>query len=199
MKKNVLVFLVVFLVTAIAAHAKGLADNGQTLPTEQSSGIVIDQIMRSFSPALFKASPVSDDIVETILQSGQKAPSASNAQPWHFTVVKDTETASQLSRHYKEGAVVIVISGKVGGRWPPAFDCALAAQYMSLTAQSLGLGVRMYYNSLQNVNNNRSGLSIPDGYDAQIVLLVGYIDDSVDAVTSASQRRPLSENVNYIK
>ena len=165
------------------------------------SSDLIEEIMRAYSNTRYKASPVSDNVLEAILQSGQKAPSAANAQPWHFTVIKNNELARQISpRHYNEGAVVIIISGRTDTRFDTAFDCALAAQNIFLAAHSLGLGARMYYGGVQDVNDNRkASLSIPDNFKAQIILLVGYPEDDVDAVTSASPRRPLLENVNYFE
>ena len=166
------------------------------------SSDLIDAIMSSYSGKSFKEGAVPDDVLEAILQSGQKAPSATNAQPWHFTVIKNSETAAQLaSRNYVEGAVVIVVSGrpdeKVGVSI--AFDCALATQNMYLAAQSLGLGAHLYYGGVQNINDSmKDTLGIPNDYEAQIIMLVGYLDDGVDAVSSASARNPLSDNVNYI-
>lgn len=125
-----------------------------------------------------------------------------NAQPWHFTVIKNSETAGQLaSRNYVEGAVVIVVSGrpdeKVGVSI--AFDSGLATQNMYIAAQSLGFGAHLYYGGVQDINDNmKDTLGIPDDYEAQIIMLVGYLDDSVDAVSSASARNPLSGNVNYV-
>jgi len=167
------------------------------------SSDAIDAIMASYSGKSFKEGAVPDDVLEAILQSGQKAPSATNAQPWHFTAIKNSEIAAQLaSRNYVEGAVVIVVSGKPDEKVGVnvAFDCALATQNMYIAAQSLGLGAHLYYGGVQNINDSmKESLGIPDGYEAQIIMLVGYLDDSVDAVTSASARNPLSGNVNYIE
>jgi len=166
------------------------------------SSDTIDAIMNSYSGKTFKEGVVPDDALEAILQSGQKAPSAMNAQPWHFTVIKNNEIAAGLaSRNYVEGAVVIVVSGKPDEKAGVniAFDCALATQNMYIAAQSLGLGAHLYYGGVQNINDSmKDTLGIPDEYEAQIIMLVGYLDDSVDAVTSASARNSLSNTVNYV-
>lgn len=162
----------------------------------------VDVIMGSYSGKQFKKGPVPDGLIESILKSGQKAPSAMNAQPWHFTVVKNSKIAGQLvSRNYAEGAVVIIVSGRSAAKVGVniAFDCALATQNMYIAAQSLGLGAHLYYGGVQNINNSmKPSLGIPDDYEAQIIMLVGYLDDGVDAATAASSRNPLSNNVNYI-
>ena len=211
MKKSIIaIFLTVLAIGCFMSCSK--SNNEQTAeqpPVQQdlveqseSSGL-IDLIMRSYSGRMYTESLVSDDVIETILQSGQKAPSAMNSQPWHFTVVKDIALASQLaSRDYKEGVAVIVVSGKPHDRpgLNAVFDVALAAQNIYLAAQALGLGARHYFNGVQNINENLKGvLGIPDAYEAQIIILAGYLDDSADALTSASPRRPLEDNVNYVK
>ena len=166
------------------------------------SSDMIDAIMRTYSGKSFKEGSIPDDLLEAILYSGQKAPSATNAQPWHFTVIKNSDIAAQLaSRNYQQGAVVIVVSGKPDDRRGVnvAFDCALATQNMYLAAQSLGLGAHLYYSGVQNINDSmKDSLGIPDEYEAQIIMLVGYIADDVDAMTSASARNPIANNVNYV-
>ena len=42
--------------------------------------------------------PVSEEDLRTILESGQQAPSGENHQPWRFTVVRDKENKDFLSR-----------------------------------------------------------------------------------------------------
>lgn len=166
------------------------------------SSDLIDTIMSAYSSRTFKEGVVPDDVLETILQTGQKAPSATNAQPWYFTAVRNSEIAEQLAaRTYAEGGVVIVVSGKAdeGRGVNVAFDCALATQNMYLAAQSLGLGAHIYYGGVDNINNNmKSTLGIPDDYEAQIIMHIGYIDDSEDAATTATPRNKISGNVSYI-
>lgn len=187
----------------VSAEEPPAQSSEQYEPVELTvSSNTIDMIMSSYSGKTFKEGSVPDDALEAILQSGQKAPSAMNAQPWHFTVIKNSEIAAELpSRNYAEGAVVIVVSGKPdeSAGVNIAFDCALATQNMYIAAQSLGLGAHLYYGGVQDINNNmKETLGIPDGYEAQIIMLVGYLDESVDAVASASVRNPLSDNVNYV-
>lgn len=43
--------------------------------------------------------PVPDELVERILDVATKAPSAQNAQPWEFVVVRDPEVRGQIADH----------------------------------------------------------------------------------------------------
>ena len=199
MKKWVL-FSLIFISIAVGFTASGAgAPSGQP----EASKAVIDAILGGFSPSEYKEGEISDKDIETILQCGQKATSARNLQPWHFTVIRNGEIASGLCRHYKEGGVLIVVSGRKmegTGGFDASFDCALAAQNMFLAAQALGYGSRMYYSNVDRINAGmKDELGIPEGYDAHIFLLVAHAAEGVDAVTSASPRNPLEGNVNYVQ
>lgn len=162
----------------------------------------IEAIMNSYSGKEFKAGEVPDEVIETILQTGQKAPSAVNQQPWHFTVVRNPELAGQLaSRNYQVGGVVIVVSGKTNESVgvSVAFDCALATQNMYIAAQSLGYGAHLYYGGVDEINSDmKDTLGIPEEYDAQIIMLVGQISEDLDSLSSASSREMIEDNVNYV-
>ena len=202
MKKLLIVLLLITAAFCFITCNSSKAENDGSAEEAISSGL-INAILGSYSERSFKEGVVPDEMIETILKCAQKAPSAANAQPWHFTVITNNEIAKQTApRHYADGAVVIVISGKPNERVGIniAFDAALASQNIYLAAQALGLGTRQYYTGVQNINDTqKSALGIPDDYIAQIIMLIGYSADDVDAVTSASQRRPVEGNVNYLK
>lgn len=46
--------------------------------------------------------PVSDEQMELILEAARLAPSAGNAQPWEFIVVRDRDTRHRVADMYKE-------------------------------------------------------------------------------------------------
>jgi nitroreductase len=46
----------------------------------------------------FKADPVPDEIITSLLDAARLAPSGCNAQPWRFKIVKDLETKRQLAQ-----------------------------------------------------------------------------------------------------
>ena len=205
MKKQITIFIVIiFAATFFAACGASRSGADQNVQEEYvPSMYVIDAIMSSYSCRSFGKGVVPDDVIEILLNAGQKAPSAGNAQPWHFTVIKNIEIAQQVApRHYAEGALVIVISGKPDARRPGVeiFDSASASQNIYLAAQAFGFGVRQYINGVQEVNDNmRESLGIPEGYNAIIIMMIGYPDYEPDAVSAASPRRPAESNVNFIE
>ena len=163
----------------------------------RSGNPVLELMAVSFSAGVFAEGKVTESDIELILMSGQKAPSAKNDQPWHFTVVTNYEIASGLLSFTKRGNVLIIVSG-----WPGistdtlAFDCGLAAQNIHLAAEALGYGTRMYIQCVGDIEKRRDELGIPEGYIVQVAILVG--PSAVDAVTSATPRNALDYHSNYV-
>lgn len=58
---------------------------------------LIDIIKARRSVKEYKAKEVSKEVLLRILEAGQWAPSAHNAQPWHFIVIKDPATKHKLA------------------------------------------------------------------------------------------------------
>lgn len=50
----------------------------------------------------FRPDPVPDELIVKIIEAGTMAPSATNAQPWAFVVVRDPETKRFIQRLYCE-------------------------------------------------------------------------------------------------
>lgn len=64
----------------------------------------------------FTADPVSDAVVERLLEAGTRAGSAGNAQPWAFVVVRDAEQRSRLGDVYRRGSEVSRVLYAARGR-----------------------------------------------------------------------------------
>ena len=57
---------------------------------------VLEAIRKRRSIRSYQAKPVPPDIVKTIIEAGNEAPSAMNSQPWRFVVIEDTEVKKRL-------------------------------------------------------------------------------------------------------
>ena len=164
----------------------------------------VDFISSSYSQRVFTSKPISDEIIHKILVAGHRAGSARNAQPWHFTVIRNKELIDAIMNNVTDENVLIVVSGPPedpANRFSMNFDCALATQNMFLAAQALGLGARMYAIPVQNLNENLLPLlELPDeNLRVKIVLRIGYESEEVDTTTAASPRQALDSKVNYIE
>lgn len=97
----------------------------------------------------FTAEPVSAAAVETLLRAAMAAPSAGNAQPWHFITVTDRAVLAQLpdiqphTRMMLTAPLAIAVCADVTlekheGFWME--DCSAATQNILLAAHAIGLG-----------------------------------------------------------
>lgn len=59
---------------------------------------VLEAIRRRHSVRKFEPDPVPDEVLLTLLEAAQQAPSAMNLQPWEFVVVRRPETKEALAR-----------------------------------------------------------------------------------------------------
>ena len=168
------------------------------LNAQTSDNAVTDLILNTYSEKAFTSEPISNDQLEIILKSGIKAPSARNMQPWKFTVIRDEPTMKEIVNNILPGNVLVVVSGlEAENGTTPDFDCGLATENMFTAAHSLGLGARIYGSPVRKINLEKELYQIPSGYKVVVVLRIGNIDKSVDAVTSASPRKNMEEIVNF--
>jgi nitroreductase len=98
----------------------------------------------------YKPEQITKEQLDAILTAAQQAPSARNAQPWHFTVVQNQavikevndEANSILNRTddiFYGAPTVIFISCDSSSKWG-RLDSGIAVQTIALAAHSLGLG-----------------------------------------------------------
>lgn len=110
---------------------------------------IIDFLCTRRSIRKYTAERVSEQIVSEILKAGMFAPSARNQRPWHFIVVREKSTMSEITKiHPYSGmlmhaSVAIVVCADLSleqseGYWVQ--DCAAATENMLLAAHGLGLG-----------------------------------------------------------
>ena len=169
--------------------------NGQT-----TANPVTDLLLSAYSERAYTSVPVTDQQIGTIISCGIKAPSARNLQPWKFTVIRDEPSMKEIIKDIVPGNVIIVISGTESSTGTtPDFDCGLATESMFIAAHGLGLGARIYGSPAGTVNARREVFQIPAGYKAVMILRVGNVDKTVDAVSAASTRKKSEEIVNYKK
>jgi nitroreductase len=101
-------------------------------------------IFRRRSIRRYKSEPIPDKVLNNILEAGRLAPSADNAQPWHFIVITDPAIKRELSRgmwrsFIESSAFMIAGCGEKGERWSTV-DVAIALENMVLAAAAQGVG-----------------------------------------------------------
>ena len=110
---------------------------------------VIETIMTRRSIRSFTGDPISDEQLDTLLKVAFQAPSASNHQPWHFVVVRDSQLLSSLAAAHRyakmlrKAACGIVVCGDKTEQEMLGFlveDCSAAIENILLAAHGMGLG-----------------------------------------------------------
>jgi nitroreductase len=161
---------------------------------------VVNVILSGYSERAYTSEPVTEQQLDLILKCGIKAPSGRNMQPWRFTVVQDEAIMKEIINDVVAGNVLIIVSGlESENGTTPDFDCGLVAESMFVAAHGLGLGARIYGSPARNINSKSELFQIPSGYQAIVVLRIGNVDKSVDAISSATARKDPGEVINYIK
>lgn len=159
---------------------------------------VADVILSGYSERNYTTVPVTDEQLDLILKCGIKAPSAMNNQPWRFTVIRDEATMKQIINNVASGNVLIIVSGLESPEGTtPDFDCGLTTESMFIAAHGLGLGARIYGSPVANINAKKELLQIPAGYKAVMVLRIGNVEKTTDAVSGASPRKDYQEIVIF--
>jgi nitroreductase len=170
------------------------------LSAQETANPGLRSIINHYAAQNFAAGAIPRADLDLIVQAGLRAPSASNRQPWHFTVVQTQTLASRIVPNLTEGNVLIVISASGDGKTNGSeiLDCALAAESIYLAAQALGYGSRIYTGPMDALNRSLKGdLGLPSGHNAVVIIRVGKVAPGVDAVSAASSRKDAGGLVNY--
>lgn len=181
---------------------------------------VIETIKNRRSIRRYLSEQIKDVELDAILEAGIYAPTGHNDQPWHFTVIQNSELINYISNKTKESMIkspidwitqmgnndrinlfykaptVVIVSGKVD-TYSPLTDCSAAIQNMAVAAESLNIGsvwvglVSYFFENPEEVKK----LNIPEGYTPYYALCLGY-KDTTKAVATPERRKDV---VSYIK
>jgi nitroreductase len=94
----------------------------------------------------YSSEPVSEADVESLLQAGMAAPSASNRKPWHFVVVTDKPLLKALADAHPFGKMIAHAEVGIAVCGDPAIsewwvqDCSAATENILVAIAGLGLG-----------------------------------------------------------
>jgi nitroreductase len=174
------------------------------------------------STRLFNSEQIKEEELKEIIDAGIYAPSATNKQPWHFTVVQNKEMLDRLNESFKELAkksdndyikrvgekerfhvfykapTVIFVSGDVQNH-SAAVDCAAAVENMLIASESMNIG-SCWIGFIAYLLNSEEGrefvkeLGIPEGYRQIHAVALGYKKINL---TNAPARK--ENSVNYIR
>ena len=157
---------------------------------------VLMTIEKRSSARAYSSGQLTEEQLDAILRAGLMAPTATNRQELHFTVVKGAHPLlkelddeknrlrmleKQPHNFYYEAPVVILVSAEDAFSWSRV-DAGIAVENMTLAAESLGLGtliIGCIYDAMHGEKQEyfSQTLQIPEGYSFQIALAVGEKTD----------------------
>jgi nitroreductase len=154
-----------------------------------------------YSVRSFKADPVDEQMVQTVLEAARLAPTAANLQPFQFIVITTAGREEDLRRIYQKeffwkAPVLICACTLPSQAWTRSdgknysdVDVAIAVDHLTLAATSLGLGT--HWVAAFDINAAREILAIPEGVEPVAFTPLGYPADR----PRSKKRKPLSELV----
>ncbi|HUR19798.1 MAG TPA: nitroreductase family protein [Vicinamibacterales bacterium] len=164
---------------------------------------VIALIRERWSPRAFDATrSLSLDELWRLFEAARWAPSSMNEQPWRFVVAHREQSAvahQKLLSCLRSGnqswastapvlilTAVQLVAEKTGEANRHAYyDAGQAVAYLTLQAQSQGLGIRQMEGFDHAIA--RDVCQVPDGFEPAVVMAVGYAG-SPDALASDKHR-----------
>lgn len=174
----------------------------------------IEQLMaRQRAIRRFTTGDVDDALLERILRAATRAPSARNAQPWRFIVIREAATKRQLgeifdelgARMYGQGApertpwedvpVLIAVCSEYAFGEGDAAMAALGAsiypavQNLLLAATAAGLGTVLTTRWKAREPQLRPILGLPENMAVHAIIPMGWPDRRY----GKNRRRPVSE------
>lgn len=136
----------------------------------------------------FKQVPVSNSLLEKLINAARVSPSAANLQPLEYIVVRDKELTEEVFKHVKWAAyiapqgipkegekpmayIVVVGSNKAGSAFIP-YDLGAAVMAVLLTAWEEGLGC-CWIKACDKIAL-RKLLNVPQTHEIDSVIALGY-------------------------
>jgi nitroreductase len=151
----------------------------------------------------FDDRPVPEEALECVLECARWAPSAKEAQPWRFVVVRNGLTRKKIAEaafnhpHARTAPVVVAacarIHSHVSGTGRPSHPVDLAAAVQSMVLAAADLGLSSAWIAGFRESSVRDALGIPDPVPVVALLALGY----PDGLEPLPEREPREEVVAW--
>ena len=146
---------------------------------------IFETIRKRKSVRSYEPTPIPEQVLTQVLDAARLAPSAGNAQPWHFIIVRDGDKRARIAkgcrygRFLAESPAVIVACGdqKASPNWY-AIDTAIALEHLVLATTALGLGT--CWIGAFDKEFIREMLKLPERFDIVALMALGYPRKKVD-------------------
>lgn len=151
----------------------------------------------------YKDKPVSNNLLEQIIEYGMYAPSAVNKQPWHFIIFRNEDTINELINVHPNAAMlkqadsgILICYDKTleHDKGYGIIDCSAATQNMLLAAHDMGLGACWIgiHPRQQRISALAEAFKLPEHIIPFAVVSVGYSNE-----TKNTPDRLRKERIHY--
>lgn len=146
---------------------------------------------------VYAGEPVSQADIQSLLEAGMAAPSASNRRPWHFVVVTDREILRALAQAHPFGKMLARAEVAIAVCGDPAIsdwwvqDCSAATENILVAAAALGLGAVWIgsHGRSERENAIRNVLGIPAQIGVLSLISIGHPGEEKEARTQYDAAR----------
>jgi nitroreductase len=165
---------------------------------------ILDLIKSRRSVRNFTSEPVSEQMIEKILEAGRWAPSGLNNQPWRFAVITDSGLKAEISSLTNYGKIVIAAkvlipvfldSEKSYHREKDIQGIGACLQNMLIETHSLGLGAVWLGEIIRSSDRIKEILGLDKRFDLMAVIAIGHPAEKPRTVP----RKPLRDLVVFRK
>lgn len=148
-------------------------------------------LVRRHSIRKYTDEPISPEDVELILEAALLAPTSKSSRSWQFVVVEEPSMLERLAQCKPAGAVpvgrcrlAVVVAGDPTKSDPWVEDASIAAEFMQLQAEDLGLGScwvqvrgRFTADGIPSEEYVQQLLGIPDTIPVLCIMTFGHKDE----------------------
>lgn len=146
---------------------------------------------------VYSDEPVSEADLQSLLEAGMAAPSASNRKPWYFVVVTERDALRALAKAHPYGKMLTRASAAIAVCGDPRIstwwvqDCSAATENILIAAAMVGLGAVWLgcHGSPEREQAIRRVLGIPEAIGVLSLLSIGHPAEQKKARTQYDARR----------
>ena len=178
------------------------------IESEVPSMTFLELASTRYSVRAYKADPIPQETLDTILQAGRIAPTACNYQPQKIFVVQNPELRAKLAEcspcTFDAPTILVVCYDKdreAESRMMPGYtfgemDSTIVCTHMMLQAWELGIGT--CWVGLFNDDAVSKALDLPENLQVAALLPMGYPADGSKPSVKHSDIRPAEETIVYL-
>ena len=148
----------------------------------------IDEIfLKRWSPRSFSKKAVPEENLMSLFEAAHWAPSAFNFQPWRFIVAKTDEEREKFYSFISENnlkwskyapVLTLIVSKKINnGTFIKSHSFDTGAAWGFLALQAVKIGLITHPMTGFDFEKAREVLGIPDDYNIEALVAIGYQDD----------------------